>query len=103
MPETGCTPEILHIPLAIESTNSLRFLWIVLSIEGAALSIETTPFYRMAGFLGIPRKRSAFYRKHKFLESAEHIHDYSYSHACKHTRQGNSNTAKLRMYAQEEQ
>ena len=59
------------IPLAIESANSLRFLWTALSIEGAALSIEgaalsieSAPFYRMAG---IPRKR-------KFLESAEHIY-----------------------------
>ena len=26
MPKTGRTPEILHIPLAIESTNSLHFL-----------------------------------------------------------------------------
>ena len=49
------TPEILHIPLAIESV----------------------PFYTMAGFLGIPRKRSTFYRKHKFLESAEHIFIYN--------------------------
>ena len=55
-------------PLAIESANSLRFF--------AALSIESAPFYRMAGFLGIPRKRSAFsafYRKRKFLESAEQM------------------------------
>ena len=63
------TPEILPLPLAIESANSLRFLWTALSIEGAALSIEgavlsiegvalsieSTPFYRMVGFLGIPR------------------------------------------------
>ena len=28
---------------------------------GAALSIKSAPFYRMARFLGIPRKRSAFY------------------------------------------
>ena len=28
----------------------------------------------MAGFLGIARKRCAFYRKRKFLESAEHIY-----------------------------
>ena len=41
------------ISLAIESANSLRT---TLSIEGAALSIESAPFYRMAGFLGIPRK-----------------------------------------------
>ena len=27
----------------------------------------------MAGFLGIPRKRSAFYRRRNFLQSAEHI------------------------------
>ena len=43
-------------PFAIENANSLRFLWTALSIEGAALSIESMPFYRMAGFLGIPRK-----------------------------------------------
>ena len=59
---------------SIESANSLRFLWTALSIESAGLSIESVPFYRMVGFLGIPGKRSAFYRKHKFLESAEHIH-----------------------------
>ena len=29
------------IPLAIESANSLRFLWTALSIEGAAFSIES--------------------------------------------------------------
>ena len=34
---------------------------------GAALSIESAPFYRMARFLGIPRKR-------RFLKSAEHIY-----------------------------
>ena len=62
------------IPLAIESANSLRFLWTALSIEGAALSIESLPFYRMAGFLGISRKYNTFYRKRKFLESAEHIY-----------------------------
>ena len=28
----------------------------------------------MAGFLGIARKRSVFYRKRKFLENAEHIY-----------------------------
>ena len=42
---------------SIESANSLRFLWTALSIESAGLSIESVPFYRMAGFLGIPRKR----------------------------------------------
>ena len=41
---------------------------------GAALSIESSPFYRMARFLGIPRKRSAFCRKRRFLKSAEHIY-----------------------------
>ena len=41
---------------------------------GAALSIESAPFYRMARFLGIPRKRSAFCRKRRFLKSAEHIY-----------------------------
>ena len=63
------------IPLAIE--NATKFL--ALFVEGAALTIESAPFYRMAGFLGIPRKRStfyrkrsAFYRKRKFIESAEH-------------------------------
>ena len=35
------------VPLAIESANSLRFLWTALSIEGAVLSIEIAPFYRM--------------------------------------------------------
>ena len=40
---------------------------------GAALSIESAPFYRMARLLGIPRKRSAFCRKRRFLKSAEHI------------------------------
>ena len=54
------------IPFAIESTNTLRFLWTLLSLKSA-------PFYRTAGFLGIPGKCSAFYRKHKFLESTEHI------------------------------
>ena len=44
------------IPLAIGSANSLCFLWTALSIEGTVLSIESAPFYRMAGFLGIPRK-----------------------------------------------
>ena len=53
------------IPLAIESADSLRFLWTTLSIEGAALYIESALFYRMAGFLEIPRKR-------KSLESTEH-------------------------------
>ena len=67
------------IPLAIESANSLRFLWTALSIEGPALSIESAPFYRMAGFLGIPGKCSAFYRKRKFLESAEHVY-ISFTH-----------------------
>ena len=38
------------------------------------ISIESSPIYRMAGFLGIARKRCTFYRKRKFLESAEHIH-----------------------------
>ena len=33
---------------------------------------ESPPFFRMAGFIGISKKRSAFYRKHKFLESVEH-------------------------------
>ena len=41
---------------------------------GAALSIESTPFYRMARFLGIPIKCSAFCRKRRFLKSAEHIY-----------------------------
>ena len=41
---------------------------------GAALPIESAPFYRMAHFLGIPRKRSAFCRKRIFLKSAEHIY-----------------------------
>ena len=36
---------------------------------GAALSTESAPFYRMARFLGIPRKR-------RFLKSAEHIYMY---------------------------
>ena len=45
---------------------------------GAALSIESAPFYRMARFLGIPRKRSAFCRKRRFLKSAEHIYIYIY-------------------------
>ena len=40
-----------------ESANSLRFLWTALSIECAELSIESAPFYRMAGFLGIPRTK----------------------------------------------
>ena len=30
----------------------------------------------MSHFLGFPRSHNAFYRKHKFLESAEHIHVY---------------------------
>ena len=41
---------------------------------GAALSIESAPFYRTARFLGIPRKCSAFCRKRRFLKSAEHIY-----------------------------
>ena len=53
---------------------------VALSIESAGLSIESVPFYRMAGFLGIPRKRSAFYRKCKFLENAEHIHVHLIGH-----------------------
>ena len=36
------------------------------------LSTESAPFYRMARFLGIPRKR-------RFLKSAEHIHDVTRS------------------------
>ena len=51
---------------SIESANSLCFLGTALSIESTGLSIESVPFYIMAGFLGIPRKRI-------FLESAEHI------------------------------
>ena len=38
------------------------------------LSTESAPFYRMARFLGIPRKRSAFCRKRRFLKSTEHIY-----------------------------
>ena len=52
------------------------------SIEGAALSTESAPFYRMAGFLGIPIP-SAFYRKRKFLESAEHIYMHLYKYIMK--------------------
>ena len=61
---------MLHAFESIESANSLRFLWTALSIESAGLSIESAPFYRIAGFLEIPRKR-------KFLESAEHIYPVS--------------------------
>ena len=39
-----------------------------------APSIDGAPFYRMALLLGIPRWRSAIYRRCKFLERAEHIH-----------------------------
>ena len=53
--------------------SCVHFLWTALSIEGTELSIESALFYRMAGFLGIHRKRNAFYRKRKFLESAEQI------------------------------
>ena len=81
---TGNTTDGTKIPVlpgtafeSMESANSLRFLWTALSIESAGLSIENAPFYRMAGFLGISRKRTAFYRKCKFLESAEHIHSVS--------------------------
>ena len=52
----------------------LRILWTTHSIECVAHSIECAPFYRMAGILGIPRMRNAFYRMRKFLECAEHIH-----------------------------
>ena len=38
---------------------------------GAALSTKSAPFYRMARFLGIPRKRI-------FLKSSEHIYVYIY-------------------------
>ena len=68
--------------VSTESANPLRFLWTALSTESAALSIESPPIYRMTGFLGITRKRNAFYRKRKFLESAEHIHDYAQSDNC---------------------
>ena len=35
--------------------------------------MESALFYKTARFLGIPRSRNAFYRKHKFLEGTEHI------------------------------
>ena len=43
------------------------------SVPHGALSTESAPFYRMACFLGIPRKRSTFCRKRRFLKIAEHI------------------------------
>ena len=43
------------------------------SLESAVLSVESAPFYRMARFLGIPRKSCAFCGKRRFLKSAEHI------------------------------
>ena len=46
------------------------------SVSHGALSTESAPFYRMARFLGIPKKRSAFCRKRRFLKSAEHIYMY---------------------------
>ena len=45
-----------------------------LSTDSVALSVESASFYRMARFLGIPRRRSAFCRKRIFLKSAEHIY-----------------------------
>ena len=53
--KTGRTPEILHTVAACHRKR--KFL--ALSIEGAALSIQSTPFYRLAGFLGIFKKCSA--------------------------------------------
>ena len=64
----------------------LRILWTTHSIECVAHSIECAPFYRMAGILGIPRMRNAFYRMRKFLECAEHIYScyYPISKVCKY-------------------
>ena len=43
----------------------------------ATLSTESAPICRLAGFQGIPRKRSAICRRHKFPERAEHnIHGH---------------------------
>ena len=52
---------------------------------GAALSIESAPFYRKARFLGIPRKCSTFHRKRRFLKNAEHIHTYIQVCECVYT------------------
>ena len=57
---------VLHSLRIHRKRKFFALLWTTLSIESAGLSIEIAPFYRMAGFLGIPRKR-------KFLESVEHI------------------------------
>ena len=43
------------------------------SVSHGALSTESAALYRMARFLGIPRKCSAFCRKRRFLKSAENI------------------------------
>ena len=48
------------------------------SLESAALSVENAPFYRMAILLRIPRERSIFCRKRRFLKSAEHIYHENY-------------------------
>ena len=55
-----------------------------LSTDNVALSVESASFYRMARFLGIPRRR---YRKRIFLKSAEHIHTcmHKYMHTRSHT------------------
>ena len=59
---------------SIESTNHLLFLWTEPSKESVTLSIESLSSVEWQAFLGSLKSASAFYRKRKFLESAEHTY-----------------------------
>ena len=75
------------------SLFALPYSWLFVP----ALFMECTPIYRLSHIVGIPRLHCAFYRLHKSIESAEHIHQHTnmYVHSITSTTTITTTQCKL--------